>query len=69
MILQQEKNIANTFKYIRLELHDGANNNRKRRGTPLNAENFNKNLIVNAENIYGIINDNNLPEYLRNLKK
>lgn len=62
------KNIANTFKYIRLELHDGANNDPKRRGTPLNAENFNKNLIVNAENIYGIINDNNLPEYLRNLK-
>lgn len=53
----------NNIYYVRLTLADGAKN--ENIGTPLNAENLNRNIIVDAEHIYGIIKQENLPDYLK----
>ena len=56
---------GNEIRYATIELDDGVNDDLKRMGTPLNAENLNKNLIINAANIYGTISEENLPDYLK----
>ena len=48
--------------YIKLELYDGAQNDECLSGTPLNAENINKNIIVNGANIYGKVNEEAIPD-------
>lgn len=55
--------IDNNMYYIRLTLTDGAKD--EDIGTPINAENLNRNIIVDAEHIYGIIKQENLPDYLK----
>jgi len=57
--------VGENIKYVRLELYDGAQGNDV--GTPLNAKHLN-NVLVRAENIRGIIDEENLPEFLRELK-